>query len=209
MKGVRHRRNIICAAMAVILIAGLLYRVARWNGNDTLTIQEPKETLEESSELSWNEAAQELEEPATVAVHVSGAVAHPDRVYFLAVGARIQEAIEIAGGATEDADLAQLNLAQKIADGQKIYVPRQGEEWRQVPTDAEKIGENQQKPLTNINLASKIELDALPGIGAAYAQNILDYREEHGGFKSVGEIMKVKGIGESTFEKIKDYITVE
>lgn len=63
--------------------------------------------------------------------------------------------------------------------------------------------------MTNINLASKIELDALPGIGAAYAQNILDYREEHGGFQSVEEIMKVKGIGKSTFEKIKDYITVE
>ena len=189
MKGVRHRRNIICAAMAVILIAGLLYRVARRNENDTLTIQEPKETLAESSELSCNEAVQEMAEPATVAVHVSGAVANPDRVYFLAVGSRIQEAIEIAGGATEDADLAQLNLAQKIEDGQKVYVPRQGEELRQVPTDAEKIGENQQKPLTNINLASKIELDALPGIGAAYAQNILDYREEHGGFKSVEEIM--------------------
>ena len=126
--------------MAVILIAGLLYRVARWNENDTLTIQEPNETLADSSELSWNEAAQEPEEPATVAVHVSGAVAHPDRVYFLAVGARIQEAIEIAGGATEDADLAQLNLAQKIVDGQKIYVPRQGEVLQQVPTDAEKIG---------------------------------------------------------------------
>ena len=209
MESVRHRRAIICAALAVILIAGLLYRVARWKENETLTIQESGENLAESSEHSRDEDDQVAEEPATVAVHVSGAVAHPDRVYLLAVGSRIQDAIEVAGGAAEDADLTQLNLAQKIADGQKIYVPRQGEEVRQVPTDAEKIGENQQKPLTNINLASKIELDALPGIGAAYAQNILDYREEHGGFQSVEEIMKVKGIGKSTFEKIKDYITVE
>ena len=68
MEGIKHRRHIICAAMAVILIAGLLYRVARWNENDTLTIQEPNETLADSSELSWNEAAQEPEEPAAPAI---------------------------------------------------------------------------------------------------------------------------------------------
>ena len=214
MNSEKRRRIIVCAALAVIIAAGLFYRIAIRKENDTLAILDSSESRAEagsdSSGTADSEPARNSDGPVRIAVHVSGAVANPDRVYYLQAEARVQDAIETAGGATEEADLSKLNLAQHSTDGQKIYVPRQGEDIRQDAEDSEKTNvENQQKPLTNINLASKIELDALPGIGAAYAQNILDYRRDHGEFKSIEEIMKVKGIGESTFEKIKEYITVE
>lgn len=145
MESVRHRRAIICAALAVILIAGLLYRVARWKENDTLTIQESGENLAESSEHSRDEDDQVAEEPATVAVHVSGAVAHPDRVYLLAVGSRIQDAIEVAGGAAEDADLTQLNLAQRSQMARRSTCRGRGRKcgkFRQMLKKLEKINKN-------------------------------------------------------------------
>ena len=149
--------------------------------------------------------------PSPVRVYVSGAVVRPD-VYRLTTGSIVKDAIEVAGGVTEDADLIRINLAQELQDQQQIYVPRVGEEEAPPPVTggesappsrfAEPAGK------ININTATTEELDTLPGIGPALAQRIIEYREANGSFKSIEGIIGVSGIGEATLEKIRDLVTV-
>ncbi len=138
--------------------------------------------------------------PTQIVVHVAGAVARPG-LYQLDEGCRVGEALEKAGGTLPQADLKPVNLAEKLRDGQKIYVPVVGERVNSdMGTDASgKI---------NVNEATAKELEALPGIGPTLAKNIVEYREKNGGFKSVEELKKVKGIGDKKFNDIKDLITI-
>ncbi|MCR5005519.1 MAG: helix-hairpin-helix domain-containing protein [Clostridiales bacterium] len=145
-------------------------------------------------------------EPAVYAVHVSGAVCHPDQVWYLPEGSRVKDAIEAAGGASKKADLSRLNLAQPVTDSMKIYVPKQGEIMKNDLASGESASQEQR--LVNINTASAEELTSLSGIGTAYAERILQYRAENGPFAAPEDLMNVKGIGEKTFEKIKDRICV-
>lgn len=177
----------------MLLIAGLLYYF--------IAIKEPEEVPEPIHEEESSVVETSQEEVQKIYVHVGGAVQHPDVVYILDTGARVVDAIEKAGGCTEDADLSGLNLAEPLKDGQKIYVPRQGES---LPEEI-----NQENDLTDLNKADTIELDALPGIGPALAERIIAYREEHGGFSSIEEIKNVKGIGDALFEELRDLITAE
>ena len=149
--------------------------------------------------------------PAPLRVYVTGAVLHPD-VYRLAPGSIVKEAIAAAGGATDDADLNRINLAQELRDQQQVYVPRTGESDAPPPV----IGGEPSPPSggsapagkVNINTATAEELDTLPGIGPAIAQRIIDYRTVNGPFKSIEEITLVSGIGDATYEKFKDRIAV-
>ena len=112
-----------------------------------------------------------------------------------------------AAGATADADLSQLNLAQKLADGQKITVPAAGE--TPAPADNSAPSDSSQSgALVNINTATQEELETLPSIGEVRAQAIIAYREEHGGFRTTDELMEVSGIGEKIFADISPHITV-
>ena len=129
-------------------------------------------------------------------VDIKGAIKNPS-VYRVTGGTRLFQLIEIAGGLTSDCDTKNINLSKKLNDEESIYIPFLGDE-------ISSIGEN----LVNINTATKDELDSLPGIGAVTAQAIIDYRTNIGVFKKIEDIMNVSGIGESSFEKIKDYITV-
>ena len=142
-----------------------------------------------------------------VKVHVVGAVTAAG-VYTLPADARVDDAVR-AAGATANADLSQLNLAQKLADGQKITVPAVGESA--APASTSSVSENTQATpdvLVNINTATAEQLQNLPNIGEVRAKAIIDYREEHGGFKAIEELQEVSGIGEKTFEKLKAYVTV-
>lgn len=143
-----------------------------------------------------------------VKVHVVGAVTAAG-VYTLPADARVDDAVR-AAGATADADLSQLNLAQKLSDGQKITVPKVGETApAQATTGTSSTGDSAVPDvITNINTASSEELQNLPNIGEVRANAIIAYREEHGGFKSIEELQEVSGIGEKTFEKLKAYVTV-
>lgn len=146
-----------------------------------------------------------------VYVHVCGAVKSPG-VYRLDREARVFEAVRAAGGLTEDAAGEYINQAETVADGGRIYVPTV-EETQQ---DGTGVGETKltgnldgnKKGKVNINTAGKDELMELTGIGEAKAQSILDYREEHGRFKTVEELMQVEGIKEGVFNKIKENITI-
>ena len=182
--------------LLAVLMAGVIYWLC--------FLQEETEVLlVEESSLEESSAEQSSQEEIWIYVHVSGAVKRPDKVYKLPEGARVQDAIDMAGGCSEEADLSRLNLAQKISDGQKIYVPKVGEEY----VVQENLQESAQNHLTDLNKADKIELDALPGIGPSLAQRIIEYREEHGAFTDIEQLKEVKGIGDALFEKLQDKIT--
>jgi competence protein ComEA len=144
--------------------------------------------------------------PSSVVVHVDGAVANPGVYELRAATPRARDAIEAAGGLTEDADTTGLNLAQAVADGTKVHVPHAGE--AAVQTTQPSTGGGGTAGPVNINTAGADELKALPGVGDATAASIIREREEHGPFTSPEDIMRVSGIGEKKFEKIRDGICV-
>lgn len=152
--------------------------------------------------------------PAGVVVaHVAGAVAAPG-VVRLPAGSRVHEAIAAAGGGTQDADLNRLNLALIVEDGQKIAVPRDGEALpgdtpaAGTPGAADAGSPGTAGAKTNLNTASVAELDALPRVGPVLAQRIVDWRTEHGAFKSVEELDAVDGVGPKMLEALLPQVTV-
>lgn len=147
--------------------------------------------------------------PTTIVVQVSGAVNTPGLVH-LAAGARVDDAVKAAGGATADADLSRVNLARRVGDGEMIVVPRLGD-----PTAAPASATRERATATpalaapvNINTAGVDELDRLPGIGPALAQRIIDYRNANGPFQRIEDIVNVRGIGPAEFDAIKNLIVV-
>ena len=136
-------------------------------------------------------------------VHVCGAVKEPG-VVEIASGSRAQAAVEAAGGFREDADRDYVNLASLVSDGEQLYIPTLEEAGeRKASQEAAESG------LVNINTADVSRLCTLPGIGESRAGDIIAYRQEHGSFADIEEIMQVPGIKESTFEKLKNLITVK
>lgn len=149
-------------------------------------------------------------EPQTILIEIKGQVASPG-VFEMHSDARLHEAIKLAGGLLTDADELTLNLAMKLADEMSIYVPKVGETEAApaVITQAPGSGESQSSNGTiNINAADEAELIALPGIGPSKAAAIIAHREEHGPFTAIEGLKDVTGIGDKTFESLKDMISV-
>lgn len=144
-----------------------------------------------------------------VFVYVCGAVGRPG-VYEADEGSRIFEVLEMAGGVTDVAAEQYLNLAETVADGQKIVVPTQEEALlMELKPEGGGGSDSGGNSLVNLNTAGEEELTSLPGIGASKAKSIIAYREEHGGFQKVDEIKNIEGIKDGVFQKIKDLITVK
>lgn len=152
--------------------------------------------------------------PAELVVHVAGAVKKPG-VYRVAQGARVADAIEQAGGAIPNADLDALNLAEPLSDGQKVHVPRKGEASAPVAvapaasgtTSTRAAPASVQFPI-DLNRATAEQLEAIPGIGPTLAQRIIEYRQTHGRFHSVEELLEVRGIGPKRLEQLRAYVVV-
>ncbi len=145
-----------------------------------------------------------------IVVDVKGAVKAPG-VYTLMIDDRVIDAITIAGGYTADADTTYVNHAQKVADEMVIYVPKIGEDINveQVTTFSSPSSSGQASSgKVNLNAATESDLTTLPGIGPSKAKAILEYRQQNGRFKSVDDLKNVTGIGEKTFEKLKQYIEI-
>lgn len=140
----------------------------------------------------------------TVTVHVAGAVTNPG-VYTLPEGARLQGAIEAAGGLTLEADTGRVNLAGRLRDGDQYVVPRLGEAAAQTANAVAASANG----LLNINVASVEQLVALPGIDQVRAKAIVAYRQEHGPFRRHEDLLEVPGIGLKTLEGLRPLITVE
>jgi competence protein ComEA len=136
---------------------------------------------------------------------------NPD-VYELSCGSIVKDAIEAAGGPTGEADLNRINLARRVHDEEQIYVPQRGEESPPVsPPSGSSLSSpsSQEGDKVNINTATAKELNTLPGIGPVKAQSIIDYRTTNGPFRSIEDLKNVSGIGDATFEKLKEKITVQ
>jgi competence protein ComEA len=139
--------------------------------------------------------------PGLLRVYVSGAVQHPD-VYLLPPGSIVKDALLAAGGAITEADLININLAHAVAEGEQVHVPRTGESPVRLPS-VEPLSQAK----VNINTADQAALEALPGIGPELAQRILDYRQVHGPFAQIDDLLDVPGIGAGILEKIREEIT--
>jgi competence protein ComEA len=143
-------------------------------------------------------------DPPGIRVSIRGAVLSPG-VYPLAPGSIVQDALQAAGGVLPQADTSHLNLAAPLSDGQEVRVPLQsptpgpGTPVAQLPDNGGKI---------NLNTATRAELESLPGIGPVLAQRIIEYRDAHGPFQSVEELLNVDGIGPSLLEKIRDLVEI-
>lgn len=184
----------------------------------------------ESTKTGINQTTDESAEQAdleqqTICVHVCGAVKNPD-VYELPAGSRVYEAVKQAGGFTEEADESYVNQAQMLADGVKLVIPTteqiQAESQETLRGVIGVVGAEEALPdpaggdtaaeaadgKININTATQEQLCKIPGIGATRAAAIVSYRQEHGGFTKIEDIMNVSGIKEGTYVKIKDSITV-
>jgi competence protein ComEA len=142
---------------------------------------------------------------ARAVVHVVGAVRRPG-LYRLGQGSRIADAIARAGGATGKADLAQVNLAAPLADGEQVVVPRRGAAGAPAAGGAGSSAGAAPTAPVQLSTATLEQLDSLPGIGPVTAQKILDYREKHGAFRSVDELDAVPGIGPARLEQLRDLV---
>ena len=139
------------------------------------------------------------ESPAAVpklVVHVAGAVRRPG-LYRLTEGKRVADAVARAGGATAPADTAAINLAAPLADGMQVIVPRRGPAG-----GGQAVGGR-----VSLSSATLAELDGLPGVGPVTAQKILDYRADHGGFRSVDDLDAIPGIGPARIEQLRDVVS--
>ena len=207
MKSVWKKYGKIVAAAVFLTVAGLYYGfvVRRADlirlGSDGRPMQS---VFKEEVSLPGQDipVTASQTEPAMIYVHICGAVSAPG-VYELPEGSRIFEAVEAAGGFTEEAAQASLNLAQVVSDEEQIVILTKEEAEAKARMERE-----QQAGIVNLNTASKEQLMTLPGIGESRAEDIIRYRKESGGFQSVEEIMNVPGIKESAYLKIKDSITV-
>jgi competence protein ComEA len=155
--------------------------------------------------------------PGVVVVDVAGWVRHPG-VFRLHAGDRIVDALAMAGGAKRHADLRSLNLASLLVDGQQIIVVRRGAGGPGLTSSTTSVaagggsdtsgsGADGTAPV-NLNTATLDELEALPGIGPVLGQHILDYREQHGPFRTIEDLLNVSGIGDKRFADLKPHITV-
>ncbi len=154
------------------------------------------------------EEKEESPEQDLITVDVKGAVKSPG-IYDLPVGSRVHDAVQKAGGLTDEADSKSLNLAQKISDEALVYVPTKGEEAASQQATSGTTASTSKDKKVNLNKASLEELKQVKGLGGKRAQDIIDHREANGKFKSVDELKKISGIGAKTIEKLKDYVTVD
>lgn len=167
----------------------------------------PAVTTETSSDASTPEPV-----AASIFVHIDGAVVAPGVYELTGSLPRVNDAVIAAGGLAGDADTSALNLAAVLSDGEKIHVPRQGEavatgQTSSVPASGSDGGASS-SGVININTATAEELDSLPGIGPSTAAAIVEDRERNGPFASPEDLMRVSGIGEGKFSKLKDQIRV-
>ena len=172
----------------------------------------PTVSTTSASQESTEETSSESPESETIMVDVKGAV-QSEGVYELPSTARVNDAIEAAGGFSDQADKKSVNLAQKLSDEAVVYVASQGENVSVVqpatssPTAGNTGSENTEK--INLNTATVADLTTISGIGEKRANDILAYRDSQGGFTSVDDLNNVSGIGDKTLENIRPYVTVD
>ncbi len=198
---------IVSACFLLILLFNLLNQNSESPEIDPYEslFNEIEATVIEEENLTTEENV--IFEPIIIMVDIKGAVSNPG-VYKMEDGQRIIELIEKAGGLLEDAESKAINFAQKVEDQMVVYIPKVGEEDIKIIESPVNETTTSTDTKININEADASLLMTLNGIGSSKAENILQYREEKGYFKTIEEIKNVSGIGEATFNQLKESITV-
>ena len=202
---------VICACLGLALGGFLLIKPSTQKPVTETNLQAEVAAVSKDSSSEKEVKKEEKEESPEqdlITVDVKGAVKSPG-IYDLPVGSRVHDAVQKAGGLTDEADSKSLNLAQKISDEALVYVPTKGEEAASQQTASGMTASTSKEKKVNLNKASLEELKQVKGLGGKRAQDIIDHREANGKFKSVDELKKVSGIGAKTIEKLKDYVTVD
>lgn len=202
---------VICAGLGLALGAFFLLKPTTQTSVKETNLQAEVAAVSKDSSSEKEikkEEKEESPEQDLITVDVKGAVKSPG-IYDLPVGSRVHDAVQKAGGLTEEADSKSLNLAQKISDEALVYVPTKGEEVASQQAASGTTPSTSKDKKVNLNKASLEELKQVKGLGGKRAQDIIDHREANGKFKSVDELKKVSGIGAKTIEKLKDYVTVD
>jgi competence protein ComEA len=190
-----QRRRLLLAAAGTLVLILLLGRFVLGAGTTTTAAPLPPPPVAGAGVTGLPSSR--------VVVDVVGAVRRPG-LYRLAQSSRIADALTRAGGATAKADLAQVNLAAPLADGEQVVVPRRGAAGAAPAAGSASAG-NPAAPV-QLSTATLEQLDSLPGVGPVTAQKILDYREKHGAFQSVDELDAVPGIGPKRLEQLHDLV---
>lgn len=171
----------------------------------------PESKGDDGAEATRETIAVTEESRAKVYVDIGGEVRNP-MVAELEEGSRVEDAIAAAGGLTENADISQINRAAFIEDGEKIFIPPAGDITDRISEDGDEDGVSSRDTSSdgriNINTADSQGLQQLAGVGPATAEKIIAYRKENGPFKSAEELKNVSGIGDKTFDKLKDMIRI-
>ena len=202
---------VICAGLGLALGGFFLIKPSSQTSVKETNLQAEVAAVSKDSSSEKEVRKEEKEDPLEqdqITVDVKGAVKSPG-IYDLPVGSRVHDAVQKAGGLTEEADSKSLNLAQKVSDEALVYVPTKGEEAASQQTASGTTPSTSKEKKVNLNKASLEELKQVKGLGGKRAQDIIDYRETNGKFKSVDELKKVSGIGAKTIEKLKHYVTVD
>ncbi|NLT47148.1 MAG: hypothetical protein GXX92_01920 [Clostridiales bacterium] len=212
----------VIAGILLIAVTFIVYSI-RQSGEDVIWIDEGEARTNYQNPQEEIIAEDEPMVASFIVIDVSGEVMVPS-VYTLSDGARVYEAVDAAGGLTENADTRNTNLAAILSDGMKLYIPSKKEVEEEEKQTGETPGSRyingstsqsaaasggSKAGLININTANSAELQKLPGVGPVTADKIISYRNEYGEFKAIEELMNVSGIGEKTFAKLKNTITAE
>ncbi|VJR72543.1 competence protein [Streptococcus pneumoniae] len=199
---------VICTGLGLLVGGFFLLKPAPQTPVKETNLQAEVAAVSKDSSTEKEVKKEEPLEQDLITVDVKGAVKSPG-IYDLPVGSRVNDAVQKAGGLTEQADSKSLNLAQKVSDEALVYVPTKGEEAVSQQTGSGTASSTSKEKKVNLNKASLEELKQVKGLGGKRAQDIIDHREANGKFKSVDELKKVSGIGAKTIEKLKDYVTVD
>ncbi|MCI7302596.1 MAG: helix-hairpin-helix domain-containing protein [Clostridiales Family XIII bacterium] len=199
-----NKKLIIKAAAIAVMLAAAFF-VFVLGGNSSQEELAVSQSAQQAS--ASGEAGEEAEEPETIMVDVGGAVNTP-QVVELKAESRVADAVSAAGGLKSNADTAGINQAAFLSDGEKVYIPEKGETVSGLVDLPSSDGGSGAKSKVNINTATEVELQTLNGVGPATAKKIVDYRKSNGFFKKPEDLKNVNGIGDKTFEKLKEQIMV-
>lgn len=218
-------KKIIIIILIIIIIVGTTIYEKIIKDRNLIEINEDIDITNTNEENTTEEQnTTNSESNSKIIIYITGQV-RKEGVYELDENSRITDAIEIAGGLKEDANIENINLAEVLEDGMKIYIPDkkepnnyQSENKNLIQKNTENTTENSKKTNTdnkqnqntkiNINTATQTELETLPGIGPSIALKIINYRKDNGKFKNINDIKNVSGIGDSKFNNIKNLIKV-
>ena len=205
-----HKEQLRKAALPVTVAAAVLFFWV-WGSKDTTIIEEDNQSSAEVPYEEYNDGDENNQQNSSndgnngiIYVDISGCIDKPG-VYEVEEGTRLFQLIEKAGGLTENADIEGINRAETVLDGQKIIIYAKGQDDESKNSSTGAIDSSGK---ININSADIEQLQQIPGVGPVTADKIIQYRQDNGRFSSIDDIKNVSGIGEKTFEKLKDYITV-